>query len=111
MECNLASSNMAGYDFEIINALLIWFSGPDCRICHDLKPKIATLIAESFPRITLQEVNCSLSHETAAQYQVFIIPTLLIFFDGAEFIRKSRNCRFNGLMQHIILNDQFMGIM
>lgn len=82
-------------------ALLIWFSGPDCRVCHDLKPKVATLIAESFPRITLREVDCALSRETAAQYQVFTIPTLLIFFDGAEFMRKSRNFSLKQLQMEL----------
>lgn len=109
-----SNSNMAGYDFAMINtldalqqsiqkypALLIWFSGPDCNVCHDLKPKVATLIAESFPRITLQEVDCALSRETAAQHQVFTIPTMLIFFDGAEFIRKSRNFSLKQLQMEL----------
>ena len=72
-------------------ALLVWFTGPDCRVCKDLKPKVAELMVNSFPQITLREVDCARSRDAAAQHQVFSIPALLVFFDGSEFLRKGRN--------------------
>ena len=72
-------------------ALAVWFSGPDCRVCQDLKPKLAALIAERFPLLETAQVDCSRSPETAASHQVFSVPTLLVFFDGRESLRKVRN--------------------
>ncbi|MES9858099.1 MAG: thioredoxin family protein [Sedimenticola sp.] len=72
-------------------ALLVWFTAAGCNVCRDLKPRVAKMIAADFSRITLKEVNCDQAREVAAQYQIFTVPSLLIFLDGAEFIRKSRN--------------------
>ncbi|MEJ1298525.1 MAG: thioredoxin family protein [Candidatus Sedimenticola sp. (ex Thyasira tokunagai)] len=72
-------------------ALLVWFTAPGCNVCRDLKPRVADMIANSFPRTTMKEVNCEEAREVAAQHQIFTVPSLLIFLDGAEFIRKSRN--------------------
>ncbi|MES9903367.1 MAG: thioredoxin family protein [Sedimenticola sp.] len=72
-------------------ALLVWFTAPGCAVCHNLKPRVAEMMAAGFPAITLKEVNCEEAQEAAAQHRIFTVPSLLIFFDGAEFIRKSRN--------------------
>ncbi|PLY13036.1 MAG: thioredoxin [Sedimenticola sp.] len=72
-------------------AVLIWFTGPDCRVCQDLKPKIGQLMAEHYPQLALAQIDCAATPDAAAQQQVFSVPTLLIFLDGQEFIRKSRS--------------------
>lgn len=71
-------------------AVLIWFTGPDCRVCQDLKPKVAQLMEERFSQIMCFQVDCAATPDIAAQQQVFTVPTLLIFLDGQEVIRKSR---------------------
>ena len=72
-------------------ALAVWFSGPDCRVCSNLKPKLATLLERRFPLLETAQVDCDSSAEAAARYQVFTVPTLLIFFAGRESLRKVRN--------------------
>ncbi|OQX31482.1 MAG: hypothetical protein B0D96_01495 [Candidatus Sedimenticola endophacoides] len=72
-------------------AVLIWFTGPGCRLCQDLKPRVATLIGARFPRLALVEVDCARSPEAAAQSRVFSVPTLQIYFEGQHFITKGRS--------------------
>ena len=49
------------------------------------------LIQEHFPKIQCYQIDCAANPEAAAQHQVFTVPTLLVFFDGQPFMRKSRN--------------------
>ena len=71
-------------------ALAVWFSGPDCRVCQDLRPKVAALLERRFPRIRRVGVDCAARPETAAQRQVFTIPVLLVFLDHRETLRLVR---------------------
>ena len=72
-------------------ALALWFSGPDCGVCAGLRPKLEALFADSFPKFRLVEIACAESPELAASYLVFSVPTLIVFFDGRESLRLSRN--------------------
>jgi thiol-disulfide isomerase/thioredoxin len=67
-----------------------YFSGPDCSVCAALKPKLFELLQQRFPKLVLGEVDCALSPELAAQQTVFAIPTLIVYCDGREAIRKVR---------------------
>ena len=72
-------------------ASLYYFSHNECNVCKVLKPKIEELFTEKFPKTELFYVNTKETPELSAQNSVFAVPTLLIFIDGKEFIRKSRN--------------------
>lgn len=72
-------------------AAAVYFSGPDCHVCTALKPKLLELLDSDFPALTVVEVDCSVAPELAAQLTVFAIPTLIVFFDGAECLRKTRS--------------------
>jgi thioredoxin-like negative regulator of GroEL len=72
-------------------ASLIYFSTPQCNVCKVLKPKIIELINAEFPKIKLGYVNTEALASIAAQNRIFTVPTILIFLDGKEFNRKSRN--------------------
>lgn len=70
---------------------LIYFSHEECNVCKVLKPKIGKLISEHFPSITLFYCNTIKNPEISAQNRIFTVPTILLFIEGKEFIRKSRN--------------------
>jgi thioredoxin-like negative regulator of GroEL len=70
---------------------LIYFSHQKCNVCKVLKPKIANLLSEHFPKIKMYYSDTELFPEVAAQNSIFTVPTILIFFDKKEFVRKSRN--------------------
>ncbi|MEN8179918.1 MAG: thioredoxin family protein [Pseudomonadota bacterium] len=69
----------------------VYFSGPDCAVCEALKPKLLELLQQRFLKLVLGEVDCAASPSLAAQQVVFSIPTLIVYFEGKEGIRKSRS--------------------
>lgn len=81
--------------------LLAYFSTEICNVCKVLKPKVSELVQKEFPRIKLVYIKSDKLPELAAQNQVFAAPTVLIFFEGKEYIRKSRNIGINELQQEI----------
>lgn len=82
-------------------ALLAYFSTEACNVCKVLKPKVAELVRNEFPKIKLAYVPSDVLPEAAAQHQVFVAPTLLVFFEGRETIRKSRNIGIDELRHEI----------
>ena len=82
-------------------ALLAYFSTEACSVCKVLKPKVEAMISGKFPEIKLAYVKSEVLPEVAAQNQVFAAPTILVFFDGREYIRKSRNVGVSELQEAI----------
>jgi len=82
-------------------ALLGYFSTEACNVCKVLKPKVAELIQTEFPKIKLIYIKSDICPEIAAQNQVFAAPTILVFFEGLEYIRKSRNIGIGELQREI----------
>lgn len=82
-------------------AVLLYFSHDDCSVCKVLKPKIAELLEKSFPLMEMLYVNVHELPEVAGQYRVFAVPTVLIFFDGSESFRFSRNLSTTELAEKI----------
>jgi thioredoxin-like negative regulator of GroEL len=82
-------------------ALLAYFSTEACNVCKVLKPKVADLLQQEFPKIKSVYIQSDKLPEVAAQNQVFTAPTILVYFDGREYIRKSRNIGI-GELQHEI---------
>jgi len=78
-------------------ALAVWFSGPDCRVCQDLKPRVAERLQQRFPQLLRVEVDCARLPAPAAQRQILTIPALLVFFAGRETLRLVRNFSLNQL--------------
>jgi len=82
-------------------ALLGYFSTEACNVCKVLKPKVAELVKAEFPKIKMAYVKSDILPEVAAQHQVFAAPTILVFLDGREYIRKSRNIGISELHREI----------
>ncbi|MBW6535244.1 MAG: thioredoxin family protein [Mariniphaga sp.] len=82
-------------------ALLGYFSTEACNVCKVLKPKVAELIQKEFPKVKLAYIKSDVLPEVAGQHQVFAAPTILVFFDGRETIRKSRNIGIDELSREI----------
>ena len=71
-------------------AMLIYFKNDNCAPCLVLRPKVKELIDEFFPNIKMIVVDSVEQPEFAGEFQVYANPTLLVFFDGKEYIRKSK---------------------
>jgi thioredoxin-like negative regulator of GroEL len=77
--------------------LLLYFSSESCSVCKVLKPKVEELLLHKFPGMGSRYVDTEKSPVLAGQYRVFTIPTILIFFDGKEQLRYSRNISMHEL--------------
>ena len=71
-------------------AVLVYFKNDNCAPCLVLRPKVKELLEETFPSIEMIVVDTVEQPEFAGEFHVFANPTLLVFFDGKEYIRKSK---------------------
>lgn len=82
-------------------ALIAYFSTDDCTVCKALKPKVAEMVRKDFPEFKMVYVPADALPDAAALHQVFTVPTILVFFEGKEYIRKSRNIGLDVLHREI----------
>lgn len=68
----------------------IYFSAPNCGVCEALQPKIQELFQKEFPKLKVYQVDTGKQPEIAAQEGLFTNPSLLVFMDGQEVLRRSR---------------------
>ena len=71
--------------------VLLYFSTPTCNVCKALKPRIIEEFKSNFPLIKLAFIDSSILPEVAAKYNVFSVPTILLYLDRKEFAREGRN--------------------
>ena len=82
-------------------AVMLYFSAPTCNVCHALKPKLVGAIEDNFKEFKIVSIDTSIEQETAAYFSVFAIPSVLIFLDGKEFLRKSRHMSVDEVIREI----------
>ncbi len=92
-------------EFEqvLVNNLgvLFYFSTISCSVGEALEPKVISLLEKDFPKIPFYNVDMNASPEISAKNNVFVEPTILVFFDGKETIRKSRIISIPDLFESI----------
>ncbi len=72
-------------------AVMIYFSAPTCNVCHALKPKLLEALDDNFKEFVVESVDISVEDDIAPHFGVYAIPTVLVYLDGKEFLRKSRH--------------------
>ena len=82
-------------------AVMVYFSAPTCNVCHALKPKLLDELDKNFPAFKVESVDISVEEDIAPHFGVYAIPTVLIFLDGKEFVRKSRHMSVHEISQEI----------
>jgi hypothetical protein len=83
------------------DALLLYFSSANCNVCKVLKPKLAEKFRNKFPKLQLFYIDIEKSPILSGQFRIFTIPTILVYFEQKEFIRKSRNIGVEELSNEI----------
>ena len=71
-------------------SVLLYFSRKTCNVGEALEPKVQKLLHEKFPKIPFYFIDMDQTPNVAAKYTVFVEPTVIVFFDGKETIKKSR---------------------
>lgn len=82
-------------------AVLLYFSTTSCSVGEAVEPKVRELLGSKFPKIKFRLVDINFQSEVAAHYTAFTEPTVLVFFDGKESIRKSRSFSVSELDESI----------
>lgn len=71
-------------------AILLYFYSDKCAPCMSLRPKVVELLCNQYPKMKLVFID-SLAHpDIPAKFSAFAMPTLITFFDGKEYNRKSK---------------------
>ena len=86
---------------ENFDNIAIYFYNDSCAPCVALRPKVQELFSDKFPKLPLVFINATLHPMLTAQYQIFASPTLLVFFDGKEYVRESKYISISELQQKV----------
>jgi len=92
-------------DFETIKetetAFALYITDNTCNVGENIGPKLEKMINENFPKVKLYQTYTSEAPELAGQLSVFAIPTILVYFEGKQYIQKSRTFGLGELEQEI----------
>ena len=77
----------------------LYFTNLDCGVCGVLKPQVEKLFKEY--EIGLMEVLIHKFREVAAQQLIMQAPTLVVYLDGKEIIRRSGFIDLNRLKMQL----------
>lgn len=88
-------------EIQTNDAVMLYFSGEQCGVCKVIQPKIKELFTKEYPKIKQIYISADQFVQTAAQYNVLTIPTVIVLFDSKEFIRQSRHIAFEQLEQQL----------
>jgi len=69
--------------------VLVYFTSTDCNMCKDLFPKIENML-HKFPNIVGMRSEVNIEPKIVGLYSVFIVPTIVLFIEGKETIRRNR---------------------
>lgn len=70
--------------------ILLYFSRVTCSVGEALEPKVIKMLETEYPKIPFYFVDMDKTPAIAAQYSVFVEPTIIVLFDEKETVRKSR---------------------
>ena len=82
-------------------AVCFYLSTPECNVCKVLKPKVIEMLEVDFPNIFFCYVDLNEAKEISGQLSIFSVPTILVYFEGKETIRASRNVHLEDLREQI----------
>ncbi len=82
-------------------AIMLYFSGASCNVCKVLHPKLTKAFQDRYPLIEQISIEVEQYPQIAGQFNVFALPTVIVYFDGKEINRKSRNLSVDRFLDEI----------
>ncbi len=83
------------------NSGIFYFTQSTCNVGESVKDKVLELVDENFPSLDCYYINTDLLPDLAGQNSIFAYPTILVFLDGQEFFRFSRNISIRDMKDKI----------
>lgn len=68
--------------------IVLYFTLPDCNVCHDVFPKFMEIVNEH--PIKVARIDINEQKEIAGQNLIFTVPTIMIMNEGKEILKESR---------------------
>ncbi|TET87582.1 MAG: thioredoxin [Sulfurovum sp.] len=81
--------------------VLLYFSGENCNVCHALRPKFKEVFDANFPQLKQIYLDAHENAEISAYFQVFSVPTMIVFMDGKEFVREGRSVSLHQMTEQL----------
>ena len=81
--------------------VLLYFSGEQCNVCHALRPKFTEAFDQHFPLLQQIFLDAHEYPEVSAHFQVFSVPTMIVFLQGREFAREGRAVSLHQLVEKL----------
>ncbi|WP_456392857.1 thioredoxin family protein [Nitratifractor sp.] len=81
--------------------VLLYFSGENCNVCHALRPKFKEAFETHFPLVEQIYLDVQEHPEIAAHFQVFSVPTMIVYLGGREFAREGRAVSLSRLVEKL----------
>jgi len=86
---------------ETSDACMLYIGGAHCSVCKTLYPKLIDSFEKEFPKMLKIRIEMEDEKEFVASLQVFTIPTIIVYFEGKEFFRKSRNLSVEAFVEEV----------
>ena len=80
------------FEREVLAAsvpVLVDFYSDSCVPCKMLSPLLSQLEEEYAGKVKIVKVNANFEEELTEQYGIFAAPTLIVFKDGKETVRRT----------------------
>lgn len=81
-EINLTNQNFESEVIKSNKPVLVDFWAPWCGPCRMIAPIVAEIAENYKDKVTVGKVNIDEQMDLASKYQIFSIPTLLLFKNG-----------------------------
>ena len=81
--------------------VLLYFSGENCNVCHALRPKFKEAFDDNFPQLKQIYLDAHEHADISAHFQLFSVPTMIVFMDGREFAREGRAVSLHQLVNQL----------
>ena len=79
------------------NGIVLYFKNDRCAPCVTIRTKVEDLITTKFPQMEFIIVDTVTDPLLSNEFRVFANPTILTFFEGKEYIRKSKYISIDGV--------------
>ena len=87
MAANIIEVTDASFQAEVIESetpVLVDFWAPWCGPCRVVAPVLEEIAQERAEELKIVKLNIDENQQTAANFQILAIPTMVLFRDGAE---------------------------